>query len=361
MNAKYLLAGLMTVGIAAWMASGSVIVAGSAQEATPRPPAERADANEAPFRVRTRTVTAEERGRTLKMRGRTRGDALVNVAAETTARIRERPVERGSEVKAGDVLCQLDEGVRAAQLARANAEVEKAQLEFDAATKLRGRGFELQTRVATTKAALDGAQALVAEAKEELARTTILAPISGIVQEPLGEIGATLAIGGVCATILDADPIIITGQVAERDIADISYGVEADIELVTGESVTGTVNYISSTADPETRTFTVELTVPNPEHTLRDGVTAEADIPLATVKAHRLSPGVLTLADSGQIGVRAVDETNAVRFMPVNIAMQDTEGFWVTGLPDTVRIITVGQEYVIEGQIVDPVSETEDV
>ncbi|UOM34846.1 efflux RND transporter periplasmic adaptor subunit [Acuticoccus sp. I52.16.1] len=361
MNAKYILAGLMTAGIAAWMASGSVIVAGSAQEATPRPPAERADANAAAFRVRTRKISAEDRGRTLTMRGRTRADALVNVAAETTARIAERPVERGWEVAAGDVLCELDKGVRAAQLARANAEMEKAQLEFDAATKLRGRGFESQTRVATTKAALDAAQASVAEAKEELARTTILAPISGVVQEPLGEIGATLGVGGICATILDADPIIVTGQVSERDIAAIDFGASAPVDLVTGESVTGTINYVSATADADTRTFTVELSVPNPDHALRDGVTAEAHIPLATVRAHRLSPGVLTLDDRGRIGVRTVDEENRVAFMPVKIAMQDTAGFWVTGLPDTVTIITVGQEYVIEGQTVDPVAESDDV
>ncbi|WP_226581016.1 efflux RND transporter periplasmic adaptor subunit [Acuticoccus sediminis] len=359
MNGKLLLAGLMTAGIAAWMASGHLIIAGTAQEATPRPPAERAEANEEAFRVRTRTVQAEERGRLLTMRGRTRADALVDVAAETTARIAERPVDRGSHVKAGDVLCELDKGVRAAQLARARAEEEKAQLDYDAASKLSGRGFESQTRVAATKAALDAAQASVAEAQEELSRTTILAPISGTVQEPLGEVGAMLAIGGVCATIVDADPIIVTGQISERDISAVHMGSEANIDLVTGEAISGSVSYISRTADADTRTFTVELTVPNPDGALRDGVTAEAHIPLTTVKAHRLSPGVLTLADSGQIGVRTVDTDNRVRFMPVKIAMQDSDGFWVTGLPESVTIITVGQEYVVEGQTVDPVAEAD--
>ena len=250
--------------------------------------------------------------------------------------------------------------MREAQLARARAEVEKAQLDFDAASKLRGRGFESETRVASTKAALDAAQALAAEAAEELERTTVRAPISGDVQEPIGEIGAMLPIGGVCATIVDADPIIVTGQVSERDIASIAMGAKAEIALVTGENVTGTVVYISSTADADTRTFTVELNVGNPDDTLRDGVTAEARIPLATVKAHRVSPGVLTLADSGQLGVRTVDETDTVHFMPVKIAMQNTDGFWVTGLPDTVTVITVGQEYVVDGQKVDPVAEADD-
>ncbi|WP_075220846.1 efflux RND transporter periplasmic adaptor subunit [Acuticoccus yangtzensis] len=359
MNGRYLLAGVMAAGIAAWMASGTLVVSGTAEEANPRPPAARQEAATGTFSVRTRTITAEERSRSLTMRGRTRADALVSVAAETTARIASRPVDRGTRVAEGDVLCALDEGVREAQLARAKAEAERAQLDYDAASKLQGRGFESETRVAATKAALDAASAAVAEAEEELSRAVIRAPIAGVVQEPLGEVGAMLSVGGVCATIVDADPVIVTGQVSERDISAIERGVEAQVTLVTGESVTGEVVYISRTADADTRTFTVELSVPNPDMTLRAGVTAEANIPLAPVKAHRLSPGVLTLADNGQIGVRTVDQSGTVSFMPVTIAVQDADGLWVTGLPDTVTIITVGQDYVIDGQTVTAVAEAD--
>ncbi len=84
-------------------------------------------------------------------------------------------------------------------------------------------------------------------------------------------------------------------------------------------------------------------------------MTAEAAIPVAAMTVHRLSPGVLTLDDDGAVGVRTVDPDNRVVFMPVSIAMQDAEGFWVTGLPETVTVITVGQEYVSDGQLVEPV------
>ncbi|MBJ3777453.1 efflux RND transporter periplasmic adaptor subunit [Acuticoccus mangrovi] len=360
MNAKIILALVIAGGIAAWMATGTLVVSGTAQEATPRPPAERSEANDAPFSVRVATLTAVDRPRSLKMRGRTRADALVSVAAETGARIAERLAHRGTKVEPGDVLCRLEEGARAAQLAQAKAEAARAQLDFDAATKLRGRGFESETRVATTRAELDAAQASVAAAELELARTVVEAPIAGIVQEPIAEVGARLAVGDVCATIVDADPIVITGQVSERDISQVREGVTAEITLVTGESVKGTVVFISRTADADTRTFTVEIHVPNPDGTLRAGVTAEARIPLPAIKAHRLSPGILTLADNGAVGVRTVGEDDKVAFMPVKIVMQDTEGFWVTGLPDVVTVITVGQDYVIDGQTVDPVKEAND-
>lgn len=354
MLVRLLLAALLTGAIAAWMWSGTLVVAGTAEEATPRPPAERSEADSAPFRVRVRTITAEQRHQTLKMPARTRADALVEVAAETAARILERPVSRGSRVEVGDLLCQLDPGVRQAQLAQAEAEAARAALEHEAATKLQGRGFESQTRVAATKAALDAAQAGVAAAEQELGHAAVRAPIAGVVQEPLAEVGSMLQTGGICATIVDADPIIVTGQVTERDIAKVEHGVEATIHLVTGETVKGHVSFISRTGEEDTRTFTVEIEVPNTDLSLRAGVTAEAEIPLDPVIAHRLSPGVLTLDDRGHVGVRTIDEDNVVAFRPVAIAGQDKDGFWVMGLPETVNVITVGQDYVADGQTVDP-------
>ncbi|WP_108659711.1 efflux RND transporter periplasmic adaptor subunit [Acuticoccus kandeliae] len=359
MRVQLILSLVMAAAITAWMLSGEMVVSGNAQEATRRPPAERSQAQSAPFRVRVQEITAEERPRTLTMRGRTRADSLVSVAAETAGRLDERPVDRGSVVEPGDVLCRLDRGVREAQVAQAKAEAAKAELDFDAASKLKGRGFESETRVAATRAARDAAVAAVAAAEQELERTIVKAPIAGIVQEPIADVGSMLAIGGLCATIVDADPIIVTGQVSERDIPMIEPGVSADIRLLTGENVTGTVGYISTTANADTRTFTVELSVPNADRKLRDGVTAEAHIPLDPVKAHRVSAGVLTLSDTGAVGVRTVDADNKVAFQPVKIVTQDSDGFWVTGLPDKVTIITVGQDYVAEGQTVDPVSESE--
>jgi len=356
MIVRLLLAVVLAGSIAAWMLSGSLVVSGSAEEASPRPPAERREADTELFRVRVATIEAEERRQILTMRARTRADSRVVVAAETAGRIEERPISRGSRVKVGDVLCQLDQGVRMAELARAEAEVAKALLEHEAATKLQGRGFESETRVAGTKAALDAAKALAAAAKRELEHTTVRAPIAGVIEEPIAEVGAVLAIGGLCATVVDADPIVITGQVTERDVAKIEPGSTATVHLVTGETVNGKVSFISRSGNETTRTFTVEIQVPNKDLKLRAGVTAEAEIPLDPVTAHRLSPGVLTLNDKGLVGVRTIETGDIVAFRPVEILGQDPDGFWVRGLPQTVTVITVGQDYVIEGQKVAPVA-----
>lgn len=359
-NGSWVAAIVITAAIAGWMSTGDVVIGGQANSpgAVP-PPAERTAAKEAePFRVQVSTLTAEDRRTSLKIRGRTEAEARVAVRAETNGRVAERLVSAGDEVSAGDVLCQLDRGARQAQLLKAQAEAAKAQLNFDAATKLRARQFESETRVAATKAELDAATATVAEAQLELDRTTITAPVTGTVEDPMTNIGGMLAIGDICVTIIDVDPITVTGQVSERDIGKIQSGMKASVSLVTGENVEGRIVFISRAADPDTRTFTVEIEVPNPDGLLRDGVTALAEIPLTAISVHRLSPAVLTLADSGAVGVRTIADDGTVAFHPVTIVDQGPDGVWVTGLPDTVTVITVGQDYVVDGEIVTPIEAT---
>ena len=73
------------------------------------------------------------------------------------------------------------------------------------------------------------------------------------------------------------------------------------------------------------------------------------------VKAHYVSPATFTLDADGRIGVKSVGSDNKVEFHQVSLLQSDNEGAWVTGLPDTVRLITTGQGFVDAGNVVTPV------
>jgi multidrug efflux system membrane fusion protein len=143
--------------------------------------------------------------------------------------------------------------------------------------------------------------------------------------------------------------------VSEQDVGQISDGGDASVKLVTGETVPGKVSFISTMADPATRTFAVEVTVPNPDNKLRDGVSADMHIPVKQLKAAKISPGILVLNDSGVVGVRAVDH-GTVHFIPVKQVSDNPDGMLVTGIPDGTAVITVGQQFVTEGSHVKAVS-----
>ncbi len=90
-------------------------------------------------------------------------------------------------------------------------------------------------------------------------------------------------------------------------------------------------------------------------------MTAVTKLELAAEKAHKISPAILTLNDAGQVGIRAVDENNKTVFYPVKVLGGEQDGMWIGGLPDEVVAITVGQEYVSDGELVQPVFETAEV
>ena len=79
----------------------------------------------------------------------------------------------------------------------------------------------------------------------------------------------------------------------------------------------------------------------------------DRDLPGEAVKAHRVSPSLFTLNDAGVLGLRTIDRENRVEFYPVSILEDSPDGAWVTGLPERTRLITVGHEFVAEGQLVD--------
>jgi multidrug efflux system membrane fusion protein len=217
--------------------------------------------------------------------------------------------------------------------------------------------YRSDTAVAEARAQLEVAKAQVAAMEIDIAYTTIVAPFDGIVDARPAEIGDFLDVGDPIATIVDLDPILVVGQISERDIAQISVGDAGMARMVTGEMLRGKVRYISTVADETTRTFRVELEIPNPARRVMQGISSEMRLPLAPLAAHLVSPAILTLADDGTVGVKLVNDGGVVEFRPVSIIGDGPDGVWLAGLPDQVTFITVGQEFVVDGQKVEAVPE----
>lgn len=347
---SYLLALGAAGAISYYMLTGKMVVGGQA-DAFPQTIAERqTKAEEQLFAVRTETFKAEKRAASMEIRGRTEADASVSVRAQTSGILEIRHVAKGDHVNAGDLLCTIETGAREAKVLEARAALIRANVDLAAAQKLTSRGFSAKNQVPALEAARDAAKARVQEYELDLERTKVKARISGIVQDPIAEVGDMLGIGDVCVTLIDRDPIIIVGQVSEREIGKLSPDMVARSMLATGESVTGKIRYIAPAADPLTRTFRVEIAVPNSDGSLKDGVTARTVVKLKDRLSHKIPASAMTLADDGRVGVRAVGPDNIVEFLPVSIIGGSSDGMWVAGLPDEIEVITVGQEFVIEGQ-----------
>ncbi|MEJ6479652.1 MAG: multidrug efflux system membrane fusion protein [Paracoccaceae bacterium] len=342
------------------------------------------------------TSTAQTIDSAVILRGRTEAARQVDVRSETTGQVVSDPLRKGAFVNAGDMLCELDPGTRAsrvteararlteaegrvpeaeAAVAEATARVREADINVNAARQLSQDGFASETRLvsaeATREAALAGvqransgvisaragiesAQAALEAAQKEIENLTITAPFSGLLETDTAELGSLLQPGASCATIIQLDPIKLVGFVPEIDVNKVTVGAMAGARLATGAEVAGRVTFLSRSSDETTRTFRVEVEVSNADLAIRDGQTAEIIVASDGQKAHLLRQSSLTLNNDGALGIRVVTAENTAQFLPVTLLRDTIDGVWVAGLPETVDVIVVGQEYVIDGVVIAP-------
>lgn len=315
--------------------------------------AEPADDEDRKFRVQTAVFKARNRTQDIVLRGRTDSARTVQLMAETSGSIVNLYKGKGEPVKKGDRIARLSLRDREARRLEAVALVKQREIEHNAAAKLAAKGYKSETAVAAAEAQLDAARAALKRMQVEIDQLTVRAPFDGTISARHVQLGAFLGIGDPVVTIVDQDPILVVGNVSEREVGRISIGSNATATLVDGREVEGNIGFISPTADEATRTFRVEVRVPNPEGTIRDGITAEIRLAAGEAPAHLISPAILTLNSAGEVGVRMLDSGNKTHFRPVTILSEGPKGVWVTGLPASVHLIVVGQEFVEDGQVVD--------
>jgi len=358
-------------------------------------------ADEAAESTVMRVVVQRSRARavdsSVTLRGRTEADRTVELRAETSGLVISEPLRRGASVETGDLLCRLDPAAREAQLreaearlaeakarvpeaearvAEAEARLEEAEINYRAAENLVGSGFASQTRVASARAGLrsaeagvesatsglesaraniDSAQAGVKSAEEEIRRLEMRAPFAGVLETDTAELGSLLQPGALCAEVMQLDPITLVGFVSETQVARVALGASASARTTSQKTAEGEVSFVSRSADDRTRTFRVDVRVPNPDLALRDGETAEITVAAEGRRAHLVPQSALTLDDEGTMGLRLVGAENRVRFVPVTLLRDTPSGVWLTGLPEAADIIVIGQEFVRAGVEVDPV------
>ena len=300
-------------------------------------------------------ITAEPRTRHVVLRGRTESKRMVDVKAEIAGAIVSRPVERGMQVDKGDLLCEIAVEDRQATMQEARAALQTARIEHQGSLELQKQGLLSDVAIANSEARLESARATAHRQGLNLARTRIEAPFSGVVENLHMNIGDYATPGASCATLIDLDPMLVAARVTEAEVDYLSQAQSVSGYTATGRKLQGSVSFVGKQSDPETRTYPVEITVDNDDYSIRSGLTVTLRIGVEQVRAHQVSPSLLTINDAGEMGLRIVDESNRVAFKAVEIIEDSASGMWITGLPGTVNLITVGQEYVAVGDRVEPV------
>lgn len=342
-----------------WLASGAL--SGPDEGARDHSVAETYLAAAKPVTVRVRDSAAMPVTAEVVVTGSTHPSRMVRLKAETMGRVTETVAQEGAVLGLDSVIASLAANDRAERVAQAQALVAQRTLEYEAASKLSKQAFTSQVRLAQAKADLAAAKAMAKAAKLDREHATLRAPFDGVLETRLVEVGDHLSVGDDYAVFVDLDPLDVVVQVSEAELegltADAVGHVEAPITLADGRVMMGRVTHIGRVAAEATRTFRIELQVPNADLSIPAGMTAEVRLPKHTVPAHAVSQAALTLSRDGAIGMKYVDDQSLVHFAEVSLVRSDGDTLWVAGLPERARIIVQGQELVTEGQAVATVAE----
>jgi multidrug efflux system membrane fusion protein len=345
----------LVAAAALWIGSGYFMPHESEQSRAAVHPKE--PAPEQLFRVAVVPAHLVPHSRKLILSGHTEADRKVMVTARTGGVVTELKVRRGDRVTKGDVVAVLSDEAREAHVAQAEALVTQRRTELAAKRGLIESGTLPRLNLVDLESQLKVAEATLAAAIAERDRGVVRAPWTGIITEVPVEVGkaAFSMVGQEVAKVVALDPMLAVVEVSERQLAGVKVGDAADIRLVTGEMVTGKIRFVSKSASAATRTYRVEVEIANADGEIPDGITAEVAINLSPVSATRVPRSALTFSAGGDLGVRTVGENGVVAFVPIRPLEDEQSLMWVSGIADGALVIVQGQDFVREGQRVNPV------
>ena len=337
--------------LAIWMLTGEA----TTKEATSR----NLSASDQLFQVQYKQISGEVKQHEVRISGRVAVDRRIDVMAEVNGKIEQVIKQRGSPIKKGEVILTIEPRDRPARLAQAKAALEQARLELSSTQKLFKQGLTNETTLISARANVATAEANVTQMQVNLDATKVRAPFDGIMDQRYVEQGQFVSSGTSLVRVLDTSPMLVKGKVAEKDISYVRQGDVAYAEVLNGGRVEGKIRFIASAADIETRSYDIEMAITSalPESGLYDGQTATLYIPEEEVYAYYLSPALLIMTKDDQLGLKVLSEDNRVEIIPVKILTAEDTGVWVYGPNESIKLITLGQGFVNEGELVKPVAE----
>lgn len=288
------------------------------------------------------------------------------VSTKADGRIDKLFVEEGDRVTAGMVLARLDMNELAAQVMQAEGQVlqakatlEQNELNFqrmDALYKQNAVSAHTLDSARTQRdLALGGvraAQGNLILLKTRLDNANILSPLNGVVIRRHVQAGAFSKAGAAIFTVADVSTLLAKAVVGEAQIAELTLGksVNVKVDALKGQEFKGRVTRLSPAASVPTRTFTAEVSIPNPGEQIKVGMFANADIVGQERKNVLAVPESALVMREDQKTVFVVAEEN--RVVQKVLKLGDAAGGYVevlSGVKEGERIIVAGQHKLKDG------------
>jgi membrane fusion protein, multidrug efflux system len=215
------------------------------------------------------------------------------VSAELGGVVSQVAFENGSTAKKGDLLVQLDASAEEALLRSAEAEAELGRQDLD-----RTRG--LASQKVLSKAELDAAEskfnrlnAVVDQMQSNIRKKTIIAPFDGQLGIRQVNVGQMINSGQQVVPLTSLDPVFADFALPQQHLGQLTPGLDVHVttDALPGRVFNGKLTAINSMVDSSTRNITLQATLENPDHALRPGMFAKAEVTLPEKHKTLVVPG----------------------------------------------------------------------
>lgn len=189
-------------------------------------------------------------------------------------------VAQGQKVSKGQLLARIDDGGLSQQLSQVEVQAQLAKTTFDRQKRLWEQKIGSEIQFLEAKTNFEAQQNVVSQIKRQLARTTINAPFSGVIDDIITEQGSVVSPGQTpVIRIVNLDDMYIETEVPERYISSITIGKDVEVYFpVLGKTITTKIRQVGNYINPNNRSFMVEVGIPSNGGTVKPNLTAKVKI-----------------------------------------------------------------------------------
>lgn len=227
-----------------------------------------------PETISTAPVTKEKWEKSIESVGSLRAVQGADLSTEQSGVITKILFENGQEVKAGDLLVELDIDTEQANLRSAEAEQDLARTVYERTRRLRANNTVPQSDLDAAESQLRKMTALVEQLKATIRKKQINAPFSGRLGIREVNLGQFVNNGDKIVSLQSLDPIYVDFLLPQQLIAALRSGQKLQVvtDVYPGEVFDGTLTAVNAEIDPVTRNIRLQGTLPNPDGRLRPGM-----------------------------------------------------------------------------------------
>ena len=313
--------------------------------------------------VEIRTVAPSDFTSYVRLTGVVEAYEDVVVSSQESGVIERVIVDKGSRVRSGQAIAQINDEIVRAQVDEARASASLARERYERQRQLwEDEGIGSEIAFLQTKYDAQSAGARLAFLEARLRRHTITSPIAGVLDERYVDVGEIVAPGTPVVRVLTVDRLKVVGGVPERFGPWVAEGAAAvlNFDVLPGQTLDGTIEYVGAAVDSRNRTFPIEILLDNPEGRLKPQMVANVRVATERLEDVIVVPQdvVLRTEDGYQVFVVAdgpdgtVAEARAVELGPGF----ENEVVVVAGLATGDRLIVTGHQIVDGGDRVREVT-----